>query len=785
VPIEGSDQRLGEVANVIEDHQPLIGDAHAGGAAQLLLVIEKLPEANTVEVSRDVDAALAAMGAGLGGIEIDSTLYRPAGFVESAIGTYGLAALVAALLVAGAVALLLRGWRTAVATLVAVALSVVGATVVLWALGSTMNAVVIAGMVAALAVLIDDAVVGASELSRPGATAAGGRRAVIDSLARTTAAVRGPLLYATVIAALMIVPVLVLEGALGAFVQPFAIAYLAAILASLLVAVTVTPVLTLLLRAKPRGAMRSGIARTMEGGYEMRTVRLMLHPMRAIAVLGVIILVGLATVPVLSTSLIPQFRERDLLIEVASAPGTSRPEINRIVAQATRELESLPGVEDVGAHVGRAVMSDAVVGMDAAKIWVNVDPAADYDAIVASIGQVIAGYPGLDLRLGSYLSDRAATVLPSGDQTVALRLFGPDLAVLQQEAAKVRDAISSVPGVQEATVEQEIIEPQIEVEVDIGAATEHGLKPGDVRRQAATLLSGLEVGNLFEDQKIFEVVVWGVPDIRHSLSSIRELRIDTPTGDQVRLADVAQVGITSTPSTIRRQGISRRIEISALVEGRDRDAVAADIHTLVSGMAMPREYHAEVAADASAPDLRPAAVAAIAALIGILLVLQAALGSWRLAALSLVLLPAAASGGLVATVLAGGVVSLGTIVGLVAVAAIAVRNELSLAGQIRRLEAEDQGPEAIVRGARERFQPTLVSSIAVALAMLPLLVLGGRPGLELVAPIAVAVVGGLISASLLTLFVVPALYYGIRPTTGFEAVDQAGPIAEPQVAGVR
>ena len=789
VPVEGSDQRLGDVATVVEDHQPLIGDALAADDAHLLLVVEKLPGVNTLDVTRGLDDALAVMEAGLPGVRIDTDVYRPAAFIESAVDSMALATVAAMVLLFVTIAVLLRGWRSAVIAFVAVVLSLAGGAVALAVSGAGVNALLVAGLALAAAVVIDDAIIGAHDLGeRVRRTSAGhagnGRR---ELLIEATAAVRRPLVYATVVIVLAVLPLFALSGQTGAFLQPLLGGYLAALAVSMLVAVTVTPVLAMLLlpsSSLPRRPTR--VAAALEGKYASALGAVMARPLAVIAAVAVVALVGLATIPLLRQSIVPQFRERDVLVDITATPGTSAPGINRIASQAAAELRALPGVSRVGGHVGRAVLSDTVVGMDAGQLWLTIRPDADYDATLASIRSALTGYPGLELELGTYMTARAGEALTSAPDEVAVRIFGPDLDVLREQANLVREAVAGIPGVSNAQVERHVEEPQVEVEVDIAAATEHGLKPGDIRRQAATLLSGIGVGNLFEDQKVFEVVVWGVPEVRHSITGIRDLLIDTPEGEQVRLGEVADVRVAATPSVIRREQISRRIEVQATLAGRDRSAVVADIESALGSVPFPSEYHPEVVDRSAAGDLSATlGAAALAALIGMLLVLQAAFGSWRLALLSLVVLPLSLAGGLLATLLTGGTISIGSAVGLLAVFAIAVRNELSLITHVREREARTltRGVDLVVRGARERLLGTLATAVATTAALLPLIVLGDRAGLELLRPMAITIIGGLLTATLLNLFVVPAIYGRFRGSPEAETTDVPITLGEPQVAG--
>jgi len=419
-------------------------------------------------------------------------------------------------------------------------------------------------------------------------------------------------------------------------------------------------------------------------------------------------------------------------------------------------------VRDVGAHVGRAVRSDQVGGINAGELWVSIDPAADYDRTLAHVREVVHGYPGLERVVQSYVNERSSDVLTSPDDAVVVRIFGEDADVRAAKAEDVRQALAGIAGIVEVRVSQPPQEPTLEITANLAAAQRYGIKPGDVRRAAAILLAGLQAGSLFEEQKVFDVVVWSTPETRHSLSSIRDLLIDTPSGGHVRLADVARVSIVPAASVIQHEAVSRYLDVRASVKGRALGVVAGEIGNRLKQIKFPLEYHAEVLgayAERQAAQNRLLVIAA-AALIGIFLLLQASFGSWRLAALSLFSLPAALVGGVPAALAAGGIVSLGSLVGFLAVAGIAARNGIMLINQLQVLrQNEDDAPglELIVRGAGERLAPILLTAVATALAFVPVLVMGDIPGLEIVRPMAAVMLGGLVSSTLLSLFVLPAL----------------------------
>ncbi|MGZ8527226.1 MAG: efflux RND transporter permease subunit, partial [Candidatus Limnocylindrales bacterium] len=595
---------------------------------------------------------------------------------------------------------------------------------------------------------------------------------------------RSAIVYATLIVVLAVTPVAFIGGSVGAFLPPLTLAYVLAVLASLVVALTVTPALTSILIIRRPGERReTRMAGRIKQGYatvlskvasRARTVL----AAAAVVTLGTLILVGATAAPQLGRSLLPSFQERDLLIRWDGTPSTSRTEMNRIMARASAELRAIPGIRNVGAHVGRAITSDQVVNTNAAEVWISIDRAADYQATLAAVQELVDGYPGLGRVVTTYSSERIGEVLSESDDDFVVRVYGQEQSILQAKAEEIRKTLSEIPGVVDPTVAIGTDQPTFEIQVDLAAAERHGIKPGDVRRATTTLLSGIHVGSLFEDQKVFEVVVWGGPELRHSLSSIGDLMIDTPSGVPVRLADVASVRIGSTPTVIRREGVMRILDVGARVSGRDFGAVMQDVDDRLAAIPFALEYHAEVrgvSAERQAALLRLLTVVIVAA-IGILLLLQASFGSWRLAFMTFVSLPVALVGGLLAGLATGsGVLSLGALVGLFTVLAIAARNAILLIVHYQHLqqgEGESLGLSLILRGAHDRMVPIMTTAVATAAAVAPFVLLGDVPGYEIVRPMAAVILGGLVTSTFMSLFIVPTVYLRSGPNAEAEPLTQ-------------
>jgi Cu/Ag efflux pump CusA len=477
----------------------------------------------------------------------------------------------------------------------------------------------------------------------------------------------------------------------------------------------------------------------------------------------VLALAGAVVLPQLRQSPVPLFKETDFLVQLEGPPGTSLPEMDRITGQMSSELRAIPGVRRVGGQVGRAITSDAVSSPNAAVLWVSLKDRAGYEETVAAVRKVVKGYPGIDTDVMTYSEERLNQAKDNGDEPVDVRIYGQDVDVLRQQAQNVKAALADVKGLANLHADLPRVEPTVQIEVDLEKAKVAGVKPGDVRRAAATLLSGLQVGSLFQEQKVFDVVVWGTPAARQNLSAIRNLLIDTPGGGHVRLGDVAHVDVKPAPNVIERDAVSRIVDVTAGLHGRSRDAVLADVRSRLGKLAFPLEYHWELVGN-YAHHQRVAhriLLTGLVALIAMFLLLQAAFGRWQLAALLLGTLPLALVGAAVAVRIDGGTMELGSLVGFLTVLGIAVRNGVVLLRRFQSLERDDGvefGPGLVVAGARERFGPTLLTALAVGLFFAPFAFLGDLPGLEVVNPMGGVVIGGLVTSTVVTLFLLPALY---------------------------
>ena len=769
VPIDGTEAhpvKLGDVADLVRDHQPLAGDAIVGDQPGLLLVVEKFPWGNTLDVTRGVEQALDEMRPGLTDIDFDTNIFRPATFIQLAVDNLTEALVLGALLMVLMLGAFLWDWRSGLISVVAIPLALLAAALMLRHYHVTINTMILAGFVIALGDIVDDAIVDVENVvrrltqERYNPTGRSTARVILEA----SMEVRGAIVYATLIEVVAVAPVILLPGVSGAFFRPLALAYALAILASMAVALTVTPALCLiLLRRAPLRPRPSPVVAWLAPRYQRLLNRTIARPRRPLIAAGALIAVAALILPFLGSSLFPEFKETDFLVHWISKPGTSLAEQERTTEDLSRTLRAVPGVRDFGTHIGQAFLAEEVVGVDQGENWVSIDPDADYEQTFNQVQDVVRNTPGLWRDVETYLAERISEVLTGSSAPITVRIFGDDLPTMRAKADEVRDVLGDSPGITDAKVEIQQDEPQIQVTEDLAKSQRYGLKPGDVRRAAGTLVAGEEVGDIYSGGKTYDVQVWSTPQTRSSPESIKQMLIDTPSGQRVKVGDVADVKLVPTPNSIKHENTKRRIDVTASTDEKDLGTVVAALQQRLDGVQYPVGMHAELLGDYQERESAQNYILllSVGALAAIFLLLQASFRNTRLAALAFSTLPMAMAGGVIAAALTGGVLSLGALVGLFTVFGIAARNKIMLISHYHHLEEVEGmafGPELVLRGAQERLRPILMTALSTGLAILPLVFAGDIPGDEIEHPMAVVILGGLVTSTLLNLFVVPALY---------------------------
>ncbi len=765
--------QLGEIAEVTEGFRAPIGDAIINDGPGLLLIVEKQPQANTLEVTREVEKVLDDMRPSMKEIVFDSTIFRPATFIEMSLHNLNKALLIGCVLVIIVLFFFLNDWRTALISVLAIPLSLIIAMIILHYRGGTIDTMVLAGLVIALGEVVDDAIIDVENIVRrlkENATLPDPLPA-IKVVFNASMEVRSAVVYGSLIVALVLMPVFFLPGLSGSFFQPLALSYILAILASLFVALTLTPALSLILLRKryikgktARVRPEPRPVRYLKPRYEKTLHRIINRPKQALIVLVTAVVVAFASTPFLGEEFLPHFKEYDFLMHWVEKPGTSLDAMRRITQRASNELRTIPGVRNFGAHIGRAEVADEVVGANFTENWISVDPKVDYEVTVGKIQEVVDGYPGLYRDVLTYLRERVKEVLTGTSASIVVRIYGSDLGELQKKAKEVGNLLSTVDGVVDLKVQPQTLVPQLAVKYHPENAARFGLSAAEIRNAINILVNGMKAGEINEDQKIVDVVVWGTPEQRSSIEKIRDLQIDLPRGGRVPLKDVAAIYVAPTPNEITRESSSRRIDVTCNTKGKDLGSVAKNIEEKLKTVNFSAGYHPEILGEYAERQQSQQTLYSLMllSLLGIFLLLYADFNSYRISILILLSLPVALSGCVVAAWLSGGILSLGSLVGFVTVLGIAARNAIMLVSHYRHLEEQENqsfGLQLIIRGALERMTPILMTAFAASLALLPIMISGNKPGQEIEFPMAIIIFGGLITSTLLNLFFLPLIYW--------------------------
>jgi Cu/Ag efflux pump CusA len=822
---------LSQVATLTAGNPPHIGEGVINNEPGLLVVVEKYPWANTLQVTYDVEAVVESMKGSLPGVGITTTIFRPATFIEQALGNLrhalllgcGLVVLIlitflfewrtalisllaflplvltawvlmrvsltmrdpivlgilsaeAVLAVAILVAFFFE-WRTAIISLAAIPLSLISSVVVLHLMGGTVNTMILAGLAIAVGEVVDDAIIDVENIVRRLRlnSAAGNPQSAFRVVLDASLEVRSAVVYASFIVALVCLPIFFMSGVGGAFFRPLATAYILSVMASLVVALIVTPALALMLLPGRRLQHRDPpVVRGIRWVYR----HILLPPFLAVPVftwLVLLLLLGGAGYGYLQLKkeYLPRFQEKDFLMHWIAKPGTSIDFMRRDIQTISREMLAETPVTQFGAHIARAEIGEEVVGPNFAELWISLgDYEGDYATARRQIEDVMARHAGFEHDLLTYLQERIKEVLSGTGAAVVVRVYGPDLAMLRSKAQQVRQAIEGsgeverVPGVVDLRVEPQVLVPQLELVVNPSRAAAHGLTPRGILDAVSTLVNGARVGEVHEGQRIYDVVVWSAPEVRYSWMDLRRLPLDLPTGQgTVPLEAVADLRLINAPNTIRHDMASRCIDVTCNVSGSDLGSVAQEIEQRVRPL-QEQGYRIELLGEyqARTENLRQMYGAILISLVGIALLLYIDFRSFRLTVLVLLTLPFALVGGVAAAYLTGGVLSLGSLVGFITVLGIAARNGIMLVSHYRHLQAVEGVPfgrELILRGAEERVSPILMTALAAGLGLLPLALGGNKPGYEVEFPMAVVILGGLITSTLLNLLVLPVLYQGL------------------------
>ncbi|MEM7350126.1 MAG: efflux RND transporter permease subunit [Acidobacteriota bacterium] len=774
--VDGVPLEVGDVADVDWAPAPARGTAAYRAKPAVVLSVQKQPDTNTLELTAAIDDVLTRLQASLPeGVILEKENFRQADFIEIAIGNVTTALRDGALLVVVVLVLFLGNLRTTFIATLAIPLSLVSGVVVLSAFGQTINTMTLGGLTIAIGLLVDDAIIAVENVFRrlreERRQPAAERRAVVEVVAAATTEVVSPILFATLIILLVFLPIFFLPGLEGRLLWPLGLAFMSALAASLVVALSVTPVLAgLLLGSAWEEVHREPwLLRSLRSAYRP-TLAWCLRQRYLVPALALLLVVAAAAlVPGLGRSFLPPFNEGSLTVSVVSPPGIPLAESDRLGRQVEEALLAFPEVLSTSRRTGRAEKDEHVQGVGASEMEVVLRPLGkdrSKDELVAAMRRAVATIPGVAVSFGQPISHRIDHMISGSKTNLAVKVFGPDLAVLRGLAARIEQILNEVPGMVDLSNQEQAAIPQLVIDFDRPAMARHGLLAADLAEAVEALFQGVVAGEIVAQGVTSEMVVRLPPSLRQSPEEMSTLPISTPGGSQIPLAAVADVRRTLGPSLIRRENVQRVAMVTANVVGADlagrveraRAAIEAQVD-------LPRGYLVVFGGqfEEATRSARNLALLVALILLGMYGLLYFAFASHRDTLVILVNLPLALIGGVVAVALTGGVLSVATLIGFVTLFGIATRNGVLLVNNYQRLLAGGASlDEAVCQGSEERMAPILMTALTAGLALVPLMLAAGAPGNEIQSPMAQVIVGGLLTSTLLNLVVVPVLYRRVK-----------------------
>ena len=770
--VNGQAIRIKDVATVQTGAADKIGDASFNAAPAVVLTISKQPDVNTLELTKRLDVAIAALAPTLPkGVKIESHIFRQADFIEASINNLNQTLIEGAFFVVVVLFIFLMNWRTTLISLIAIPVSLLVSIIVLHMLGYTINTMSLGGMAIAIGALVDDAVIDVENvfkrlrenIRKPKSE----RQPVLTVVKDASVEVRSSIIIATFIIIVSFVPLFFLGGMEGRLLQPLGMAFITSVLTSLVVAVTITPALcSFLLKSEKvlsKQAEGTRVERWLQAGYGKILEKALKIPGTVTGLMGAAFLISLVLLTQLGRSFLPEFNEGSLVISAVGPPGMSLEESNKSGRLIEQLLLDMPEVSVITRRTGRAELDEHAQGVNAAEIDVPFTlNGKTKEEFFTEARDKLSVVPGINITLGQPIAHRIDHMLSGTRANIAVKIFGDDLQQLFELGKNLENKIKPIDGIADVAVDQQIEVPQIRITPKRQMLAAYGMTVGDLMEQIDVAFTGEKVGEVYEGQKYFDLVVRFRKESRNSMSAIKSALISLPNGGHAVLQDLATVASVSSPNRISREEVQRKIVVAANVQGRDLRGVVNDIRqTVETGMVLPEgyriEYGGQFESEARASQLLM--VSAVMAILVIFLLLYFEFKNARLSFIVLINLPLALMGGILVVYFTSGIVSIAVTIGFISLFGIATRNGILLVSRYEDLRREGASGLALLKaGALDRLNPILMTAFTTGLALVPLALKGGEAGNEVQSPMAVVILGGLLSATLLNLVVAPCVY---------------------------
>jgi len=747
------------------------GDGSVNGSPAVILSVQKQPNADTVNLTGEVDKALREIKASLPpDVEINPSLFRQREFIETAIYNVEESIVIGGVLVVVVLFLFLLNFRTSIINLTAIPLSLISTALVFKWLNMSINTMTLGGLAVAIGELVDDSIVDVENIFRrlKENRASPSPAPFLAVIYSASSEIRNSIVYATLVIGIVLVPLLSLSGIEGRLFAPIGISYLISLFASLLVSLTVTPVLASYLLPKARIVERQKDAFLLRWLKAVDTRLLHWTLRHPYGILGsAAFMVALALYFYLQTGkeFLPPFNEGTFTINLIANPGTTLAESNRFGTIAEALIKEAPEVESTSRRTGRAELDEHAEGVNYSEIDVRLKPGRPREAIMEEIRDKLAYMAGVMVNVGQPISHRIDHLLSGVRAQIAVKIFGPDLATIRNKAQELNDLMAGIAGVVDLQVEPQVEIPQLRVQIKPDKLALYGLTKLEVAEVLETALKGRVVSEILQEQRTFDLVVWYEEAARNDPKVIERTLLATPSGARIPLSDVADVLKTTGPNTINRENVMRRIVVSCNVAGRDLGSVIEEIQSKEKALNLAQGYFVQYGGqfEAQQEAMKRIYVLSVFAIAGVYLLLIKALGSWRAALQCMVNLPLAFVGGVVAVYFFGEkTLSVASLVGFITLTGIVMRNGIMMISHyvhLMKYEGEKFDEHMIIRGSLERLAPVMMTALCAMIALIPLALGKGETGKEILHPLAIVVIGGLISSTLLDQVVTPALFY--------------------------
>ncbi len=771
--VDGVPLMIKDVAEVKISQADKIGDGSFMGKDAVIMTILKQPNANTLKLTEKIDETLKEISTQLPtAVNIDSHIFRQADFIQSSINNLRKTLLEGAFFVCIVLFLFLMNWRTTVISLVSIPISLLITIIVLKMMGFTLNTMSLGGMAIAIGALVDDAIIDVENifkrLKENVLKSKSEQKTVISVVFSASKEIRNSILIATLIIVVSFIPLFLLSGMEGRLLEPLGVSFIVALVTSLFVAVTVTPVMSsYLLSNKERLLKQSNgsfIERWLAKRYQFVLQGILKIPKPIIGSTIIIFLITAWMLTGLGRSFLPEFNEGSLVVSVVSPPGISLEESNKAGKNVEHVLLSMDEIDVVSRRTGRAEQDEHAQGVNASEIDAPFQlTERSKEEFLEDLRKKLSLVPGVNITIGQPIAHRIDHMLSGTRANIAIKVFGQNLNELFSIGTQIKKKIEVIDGLVDVNVEQQIEVPQISVKPKRQMLAKYGIKIGEFMDFIDVAMAGEPVSQIFEGQKSFDLILRYKKDSRSTLDQLRNAQIDAFNGEKIPLYYVADISISGSPYTVNRENVQRKIVVSANVSGRDLRGVVNDIQQKVaSNITLDENYRIEYGGQFESEEKasKLLLLASIVAIVVIFFLLYLEFMDFKLASIVLLNLPLALIGGVFIIYFTSGIISIASTIGFISLFGIATRNGILLVSQYQVLLNEGKSLyETVVQGSLDRLNPILMTALTTALALIPLALAGDQPGNEIQSPMAVVLLGGLLSATVLNLLVIPAIFY--------------------------